>query len=88
MPGWLSEGWVKGTTHGSAYNFDTHVPLLFMGWKIAQGSTSEATTITDIVPTICSLMGLQMPSATGGQPVEEILEEANETDSEDSNEKK
>jgi hypothetical protein len=34
MPGWLPDESVKGTTHGVWNPYDTHIPLLFMGWKI------------------------------------------------------
>lgn len=26
----------KGTTHGAEFSYDTHVPLLFMGWGLNQ----------------------------------------------------
>src|SRR5690606_8620196 len=28
-PGWYSAGRIQGTTHGSPYTYDTHVPILF-----------------------------------------------------------
>ena len=30
----------KGTTHGSGYSYDTHVPLIFFGKKIVQGESN------------------------------------------------
>ncbi|MCC7051549.1 MAG: alkaline phosphatase family protein, partial [Bacteroidia bacterium] len=58
-PGWYEPyGWDKkgkpfstGTTHGSAYRYDTHVPLLWYGWKIPNGETSRRISITDVAPT-------------------------------------
>jgi hypothetical protein len=32
-PGWF-EGMAKGTTHGSVYPYDTHIPLVWMGWHV------------------------------------------------------
>ena len=55
----------KGTTHGSGYNYDTHVPLIFYGKGIKEGETSERTEITDIAPTISKLLGQQMENSTG-----------------------
>ena len=30
---------VKGTTHGSGYAYDTHVPILWKGWRIPRGES-------------------------------------------------
>ena len=55
----------KGTTHGSGYNYDTHVPLIFYGKGIKEGETSKRTEIPDIAPTISKLLGQQMENSTG-----------------------
>jgi len=56
----------RGTTHGSGYSYDTHVPLIFFGKNIVQGETQVRTKITDIAPTVVKLMGLnEMNTATG-----------------------
>ena len=48
----------RGTTHGSGYDYDTHVPLIFYGSKVSSGESNEKTFITDIAPTILDLLGL------------------------------
>tara|TARA_R110002012_G_scaffold318227_1_gene536143 strand:- start:84401 stop:86086 length:1686 start_codon:yes stop_codon:yes gene_type:complete len=63
----------KGSTHGSPYPYDTHVPLLFYGKGIKKGETFEKTTIPDIAPTIAALLGISFPSGTTGQPIVEVL---------------
>lgn len=63
-----------GSTHGTAFNYDTHVPLIFYGKGIKQGSTSEMSVIPDIAPTISTLLGIQFPSATSGKPLSVMLE--------------
>ena len=55
----------KGTTHGSGYNYDTHVPLIFFGCGIRNGETSKNTEIPDIAPTISDLLGFEMKNSTG-----------------------
>ncbi|MBL7877809.1 MAG: alkaline phosphatase family protein, partial [Cyclobacteriaceae bacterium] len=45
-PGWFSSNGVTGTTHGSGYSYDTHVPILFYGSGIKKGSSSQFHTIT------------------------------------------
>jgi predicted AlkP superfamily pyrophosphatase or phosphodiesterase len=71
-PGWLDWGYSTGTTHGSAYSYDTHVPLIFYGWKIPKGSSSAPVTITDIAPTISALLNIENPSGCTGTPIPEI----------------
>jgi predicted AlkP superfamily pyrophosphatase or phosphodiesterase len=46
----------RGTTHGSGYDYDTHVPLIFYGANINHGESDEKTFINDITPTILSLL--------------------------------
>lgn len=63
-----------GSTHGSGYDYDTHVPLLFYGWGIRQGSTVQKTNITDIAPTVAALLGIGMPDGTTGIPLEFVMD--------------
>lgn len=63
-----------GSTHGSPFAYDTHVPLLFYGKGIPKGSTVERTEITDIAPTIATLLGIAFPNGTSGSPIEEVLD--------------
>jgi predicted AlkP superfamily pyrophosphatase or phosphodiesterase len=63
-----------GSTHGSPFSYDTHVPLLFYGKGIPKGSTVERTEITDIAPTIATLLGIAFPNGTTGSPIEEVLD--------------
>lgn len=72
-PGWMDYG-KYGTTHGSGYTYDTHVPLLWYGWKIKEGSSSKKQNITDIAPTISFLLGISLPNGATGEPILEITE--------------
>ena len=71
-PQWF-EGGESGTTHGSAYAYDTHVPIIFYGWGIAKGSSVDYHTITDIAPTLSVLLRIKFPSANTGNPVAKAL---------------
>ena len=75
-PGWL-EAYaypvVKGTTHGSAGAYDTHVPLLFWGWGVKHGESAAAVRIIDIAPTIAQFLHIQEPSGCSGVPLREVL---------------
>jgi len=73
MPGWLPYYSKKGTTHSVWNPYDTHIPLIFMGWKIEHGSTNRTTFMTDISATLAALLHIQMPNGCIGTPVTEIL---------------
>jgi arylsulfatase A-like enzyme len=62
-----------GTTHGSPYSYDTHVPILFFGSPFKSGRYSSESFITDIVPTLCSALGMTEPAGCTGRPLREIL---------------
>ncbi len=64
----------KGTTHGAPYNYDTHVPLVFYGWKIKKGESLRPVEITDIAPTISALLGIPFPNGATGNPLTELWE--------------
>lgn len=67
-PGWFS-GRKQGTTHGSVYSYDTHVPLLFYGWKIKTGETTIRTNISDISPTVADLLNILEPTGSVGNVI-------------------
>jgi predicted AlkP superfamily pyrophosphatase or phosphodiesterase len=62
-----------GSTHGSPYVYDTHVPLIFFGKGIQRGSSTRRTYIRDIAPTLAVLLGTAYPSGATGLPVSEAL---------------
>lgn len=64
QPGWIESESMKGTTHGSGYSYDTHVPLLWYGWKISAGQSLEAVEITDIATTLALLLDIQAPNGS------------------------
>ena len=55
-----------GTTHGKWNPYDSHIPLLFYGWHVPHGSHAQEVHITDIAPTVCSLLHIQQPNACVG----------------------
>jgi predicted AlkP superfamily pyrophosphatase or phosphodiesterase len=71
-PSWLDWGYKTGTTHGSAYSYDTHVPVLFYGWHVSHGSSTAPVSITDIAPTIAAMLSIENPSGCTGKPIQEL----------------
>jgi predicted AlkP superfamily pyrophosphatase or phosphodiesterase len=71
-PGWVAD-YKKGTTHGSPYTYDTHVPLIWWGWNIRQGSSSEEISIIDIAPTLSLLLNIPFPNGCTGKPIPSLV---------------
>lgn len=70
----LQAGWIDwysktGTTHGTAYSYDTHVPLIFFGKRIKAGSSVDPVSVCDIAPTISQLLNIEFPSGNSGIPL-------------------
>lgn len=63
----------KGTSHGSAFNYDTHVPLIWYGNRIPKSSIYRKINITDITATLAPILKLQRPNSCTGEPILEIL---------------
>ena len=59
-----------GTTHGEWNPYDTHIPLLFYGWKVPHGANPSEVHITDIAPTVCSLLHIQQPNGCIGESLQ------------------
>ena len=70
-PNWFT-GRKQGTTHGSLYRYDTHVPLLFYGWKVKNGETNMRTNISDIAPTVADFLNILEPNGSIGNVISGI----------------
>lgn len=71
-PGFIEYG-STGTSHGTAYTYDTHVPLIFYGWHIKHGESYNKKEITQIAPTIAQKIKIQFPNGTEANVLEEVL---------------
>ena len=47
-----------GSTHGTGYTYDTHVPFLIMGAGVSVGSSHEIIHITDVVDKVAEKANL------------------------------
>ena len=72
-PGYIEYG-PTGTSHGTTYSYDTHVPLLFYGWNIKKGECHEKKEITQIAPTLSQKLKITLPNGTESEVLHEILE--------------
>ncbi len=62
-----------GTSHGSGYSYDTHIPIIFYGNGIKKGSSKKQYNIIDIAPTIANLLQIEFPNGSTGKIIDEVL---------------
>jgi arylsulfatase A-like enzyme len=65
-----------GTTHGSPYDYDTHVPMLISLPGLAAGTVPERVRTVDLAPTLASLLGIPAPEGLDGVDRSELLRES------------
>jgi len=74
-PYWFNSG--KGPVvamHGSVWNYDTHVPILFSRGSGASRVIHRQVQPVDVAPTLAAILGLSPPAAAVGQVLEEVVE--------------
>ncbi|MGA2883415.1 MAG: alkaline phosphatase family protein [Bryobacteraceae bacterium] len=64
-PYWLASQ--SGTSHGTPFSYDTHVPVIFLGHGIRPGRYDENVRTADIAPTLAALLGVNTPSGSVGR---------------------
>ena len=72
----LEPYWIRvsrGATHGSAYSYDTHIPLIFMGPGITPGRYHSSVVLHDVAPTVAELLKVNAPSGSVGRILDEML---------------
>jgi predicted AlkP superfamily pyrophosphatase or phosphodiesterase len=74
-PYYIHGGQNSGTTHGSPYAYDTHVPVAFFGAQFKPGRYADECTIVDIVPTLTAAMHINDPPAVMGRALVRVLAE-------------
>jgi arylsulfatase A-like enzyme len=67
-------GGSSGTSHGTPYNYDNHVPIAFLGPGIKPGTYSQTVAVNDIAPTLAAILGVTEPSGSVGRVLTEMLQ--------------
>ncbi len=73
-PYWMRQA--EGTTHGTPYNYDAHIPLILMGHRIRPGEYSDNVALNDLAPTLATLVGVEIPAGSSGRVLTEALRPA------------
>ena len=63
----------SGTTHGAPFDYDTHVPVLFLGPQIRAGRYNANIMVNDIAPTLATMLDVETPSGSVGRVLDEML---------------
>ena len=75
-PNWFIndfDGLVVASTHGSPWNYDTYVPIVFAGHGLAPQSIDRRVHTVDIAATLSSYLGIKAPSGSVGKPLKEAI---------------
>ncbi len=67
------DGLSVASTHGSPWNYDQHVPVIFAGSSIKAARVSRPVTPYDIASTLSAILGIKPPSASSGEPLIEVV---------------
>jgi hypothetical protein len=70
--GFYLNGGTSGTSHGTPFNYDSHVPVIFMGAGIKAGHYYQRIAPNDIAPTLAAIAGVQEPSGSVGRVLYEM----------------
>lgn len=72
----LEPYWIRGasgSTHGSPYNYDSHIPLILMGPGVTPGTYHQHVALNDVAPTLSALLRVETPSGSSGRVLVEAL---------------
>ena len=63
-----------GTSHGSCYDYDNSVPVVFWGQPYTTNKISTPVRTVDVAPTIARKVGATPPKSVSGAPLKEVFE--------------
>jgi predicted AlkP superfamily pyrophosphatase or phosphodiesterase len=62
----------EGTGHGSPYDYDSHVPLIFYGSQVHPGVYGDRVGISDVAPTLAAILQVETPSGNVGHVLKQV----------------
>lgn len=77
LPGWIEVEAENAETNlsdaGSPYEYDTHVPLFFYGSKLDRTTVHENIDMTDVAPTLSTVLEIGYPQSSLGTPIRTVV---------------
>ena len=83
----LVGGRTNGTSHGTVYNYDTNVPVIFMGPQVKAQTFNQSAGVVDIAPTLARILNINTPINIDGRPLDYIFNPPVEQEAEKSGER-
>lgn len=74
MPDWIEEQEDVRSSSGSMYRYDTQVPLIIYGGRVANRTNNDMVDMTSLAATQAQLLGINAPSAAEGEELTIIFE--------------
>jgi hypothetical protein len=71
-PYWMRQA--TGTTHGSPYNYDAHIPLVLMAHAVKPGKYAGRVALNDLAPTLAALIDVDAPAGSSGRVLTEAID--------------
>ncbi|HDQ15641.1 MAG TPA: alkaline phosphatase family protein [Bacteroidetes bacterium] len=77
--GWRfqNDGKISLSECSSGYNENTHVPLIFYGWKIPHQEIYRFISLDALAVTLSFILDISLPNKATGEPIEEVLRNLN-----------
>jgi predicted AlkP superfamily pyrophosphatase or phosphodiesterase len=73
-PYYLVSAKSQGTTHGSPYHYDSHVPMIFWGERVKPGRIDRPAKTVDLAPTLAYVLHLDLSSLKSQQTGRGVVE--------------
>jgi predicted AlkP superfamily pyrophosphatase or phosphodiesterase len=76
-PNWFIndfDGLTVASTHGSPWNYDTYVPIVFAGAGLDAENVTRKIHTVDIAPTLSAYLGIKAPSGAFGNVLDELFD--------------
>jgi predicted AlkP superfamily pyrophosphatase or phosphodiesterase len=64
---------MTGTNHGTPYNYDQQIPIVFAGKGVKPGTYLQEINATDVAPTLAAMLELGAPASAEGRPRTEFF---------------
>ena len=74
-PGWGEQSVETVGSHLSPYNYDTHIPLIWYGWKMEPKILKQRVELTDIIVSLCNITKTSKPNMATGKLIENLTKE-------------
>ncbi len=74
LPGWIEDADGAVADSGSAFRYDTNVPMIWSGWTLTGGTTVvRSVDMCDVAATLAAILRIPIPESASGTVINEIV---------------